>query len=240
MTGTKLKLRRSKVRWEGAVGVRKSCEASTALAVAWRRCARRAEDVARLRRRAGTTQQAREATADADQHAQALLAHRAAIKAAKDHLPPGVPSQLKDELDRWATHFSSADATESAQWLQSLVDLADKKAAKLESEAKKKRLQDWSTAVGAAPVAGNRTPTRLAYRWVKGFTGWSKSPTGSDSANNEVPEEPGLDEDCQQERHEEDVTKGEIERANEIPRYNGSACLVPLCDKAAVDKEANM
>ena len=160
MTGTKLKHKRSKVVWESAVGMRKACEASTALALAWRRCARRGEDVARLWSRARTHEElALGATADSNQHAQALRAHRAAIAAAKDSLPPGVPAELKDELDRWASHFSKADAAESAQWTRSLVGLADKKATKLESEAKYKRLQDWRTAVGAVTVAGNRTPT---------------------------------------------------------------------------------
>ena len=191
-------------------------KASTALALAWRRCARRAEDVARLKRRAGANQLAREDAAAANQHTQAILAHTAAVKAAKEHLPPGVPSQLKDELDSWASHFNRADVAESERWLLALVGIADKKAAKLEAEAKHKRLQDWRTAVGATPVAGVRTPTRLAYRWLKGLAGWSKSPTGSDSANDAVPEEPERnDDDSQQEHHEENAsTKGEAKRTN--------------------------
>ena len=94
LTGSKLKHKKSIVKWESAVGTRKASEASTALALAWRRCARRAEDVARLWGRAEPT------TTDTNQHLQALHAHQAAIAAARDSLPPGIPEVLKDELDR--------------------------------------------------------------------------------------------------------------------------------------------
>ena len=179
--------------------------------MAWRRSARRAEDVARLWSRAEPT------TAHSDQHAQALQAHRAAIKTSRDTLPPGGPEALKDALDRWADDFRKADGARSAQWLRSLVGLADKKAVKLESEAKHKRTQEWRTAVGAVTIAGSKTPTRLAYRWIKGLTGWSKSPTGSDAANDAVRDEPSNDDDDHNDYHEAtEPTSGDIKRASDV------------------------
>ena len=56
---------------------------------------------------------------------------------------------------------------------QSLASLADKKAKDLESHARAERMQGWRVAIGATTDGTNvKTPTRLAYRWLKGLTGW--------------------------------------------------------------------
>ena len=44
----------------------------------------------------------------------------------------------------------------------------------------------WKTAIGTA--SATKMPTRLAYRWVKGLTGWQQSPIGEMAANDEVPD----------------------------------------------------
>ena len=55
--------------------------------------------------------------------------------------------------------------------------MADKRANKLEAVARNARLKEWRAMIGATTEGGNaKTPTRLAYRWLKGLTGWARSP----------------------------------------------------------------
>ena len=92
LTCTKSRYKKAKFSWQNAVGNRKACEGSTALALAWRRCARRAEDVARIRARVDVTA--------ATQNKRAVESHAAAIAGACAALPPGIPPLLKDEIQR--------------------------------------------------------------------------------------------------------------------------------------------
>ena len=76
--------------------------------------------------------------------------------------------------------------------------MADLKAKKLEAVSRHERMKAWRTAIGASASApGSKTPTRLAYRWLKGLAGWAASPKGADTANDEVPAEPDEFDDLQ-------------------------------------------
>ena len=185
LVGKKLRYRRHKFTWERAAGAKRGTgNGTTSLAVAWREAARRAEDNARLAKNT-------RGTLDMQQR-EAYDAHAAAINSLAGRLPPSVPPTHKEQLTRWAKQCNAAQVAKSSAWIKRLVDVADnKKQKKLESEAKHKRMSEWREAIGATNNNSRRTsPTRLAYRWLKGITGWTKSPLGPESANEAVPDEP--------------------------------------------------
>ena len=88
----------------------------------------------------------------------------------------------------------------------------------------------------AAPN-GTKTPTRLAFRWLKGLTGWSSSPLGEESANDSVPSEPEPFDDLQ--LPHDNNRPPEFKGSSRVQILNGSARTTPLCDQAAVDGEGD-
>ena len=95
-------------------------------------------------------------------------------------------------------------------------------------------MASWRLAIGATTKTG--TPTRLAYRWLKGLTGWSKSPIGDDKCNSNVPAEPEGDGDAENDHEikQDSVFRG----SSDVQRLSGSARLTRLCDQAVVEQEA--
>ena len=77
-----------------------------------------------------------------------------------ERMPAEVPKQLKEELNIRAKQFSAAQDARSQSWVQSLVDVADNKAKKLESDAKHKRMADLRAAIGAT---GDRDRCKKPY-----------------------------------------------------------------------------
>ena len=72
-----------------------------------------------------------------------------------------------------------------------LKELAERKAVKLENASAAERMRQWRIAIGAtAPQGTAKTPSRLAYRWLNGLTGWTRSPLGNEQQNDQILEEP--------------------------------------------------
>ena len=171
LADTKFSYDEHSFQWESPVGP-KSRNSTSALAGAWREAARRASDVVRLNR------QAEKGALDAAQ-LDALKGHSAAISNISSRLPAGVPSDLKTELDNWAEHYERARKSDNRKTILQLTNLADIKGKKMEEAQKLEKMNDWRIAIGAtAATSGAMTPTRLAYRWLKGLTGWTRSPIG--------------------------------------------------------------
>ena len=64
------------------------------------------------------------------------------------------------------------------------------RARKLDAKIFASRQASWKEALGLPSSRGGpSTPTRLAFRWSRGLTGWTRCLTGPASYNNEVPHE---------------------------------------------------
>ena len=99
-------------------------------------------------------------------------------------------------------------------------------------------MSEWRTAIGAttsSPVG--KTPTRLAYRWLKGLAGWAASPKGPETANDAVPSEPDEFDDLQ--LHQDGGPTPTFMGSSRVQTFSGSNRTTPLCDQAVVDSEAN-
>ena len=130
------------------------------LALTWRQLARRTEELCRLGQVSG----------DLDKwQREARRGHVNAISKAAASLPSGIPDDIKAQVNKWTEHVETARNNENWRTMQSLAKMADIKADKLENQARANRAADWKKALGArANTTGNKTPTRLAYRWLKG------------------------------------------------------------------------
>ena len=83
-----------------------------------------------------------------------------------------MPEHEAMQMHNWVEHISRARTARSWQAVLSLSKLADKKADKYEQEARAQRLKNWRQALsGRGKTMGDKAPTKLAYRWLKGFTG---------------------------------------------------------------------
>ena len=64
---------------------------------------------------------------------------------------------------------------------------------------RKSRQKAWRAALGASVdvsgAARNGTPTRLAYRWLKGEGGWAKGTLGDAAENDAAPPEDDIETD---------------------------------------------
>ena len=95
----------------------------------------------------------------------------------------------------------------------------------------------WRNAIGATTSeACGRAPTRLAYRWVKGLTGWTQSPTGPEQQNDDIPTEPDQHDDLELPG---DSSQHTFMGTTRVQILNGSERITPLCDQAVVESEAN-
>ena len=74
-------------------------------------------------------------------------------------------------------------------WLLSLCKLAQRKAELLEASALAIRRANWLQVIGVKAEKGSTkqpTPTRAAYRYVRGTDGWVTSPLGDCALNDAV------------------------------------------------------
>ena len=228
--GYKLYHKPHKFSWECAVG-NKRVSSNNALAAAWRELARRTEDIARIQSTAG-------APPLGTAQKQALDKHKAALLKIADNLPNGIPPPLKEELTRWVLHYNRLTGHASQATRKNLAGLADKRAAKLESAARLEKMQSWRTAIGAtADSQKTKAPSRLAYRWLKGLTGWSKSPLGPERLNENVPDEPEEHDDLEAPHCGQG--KPEFSGTSSTQIFSGSVRTTPLCDQAAIEVEAD-
>lgn len=121
-----------------------------------------------------------------------------------------------------------------------LVSVAREKAFHLDHVARNAATKDWERWICGASVQENssaslgRQPTKRAFLYVRGSTGWVKSPKG----------DPRYEDGCMA---EEDTTGDQYEvddlpcgmRRVWHPQHCCSAAHVPLCDQAAVELEAD-
>ena len=233
LAGTKMQYRDFGLKWGCAAG-NPSRTPSSALAGAWREAAKRAEDIARLKAQ-------EEKNTLCKPRREALAAHLAAIKQLSSKLPNGVPTQLKAKLSTWVERLERALKSGDKKSALSLVGAANILAKQLETDTKADRMKEWRNAIGATGDDGAaRTPTRLAYRWLKGLTGWSKSPLGPQSCNDSVPDQPQEhDEDPDLPQDNVTAADARYKGSDSVQQFCGSARLTPLCDQAVVETEAN-
>ena len=147
--------------------------------------------------------------------------------------------QVIKQSDDWTTAATKAICQRNRPWLQKLAKTAFACHEKQIELARRRRQADWAEAIGATMCAQkNRGPTKLAYRWVKGITGWSRSQVGKASWNDAVPDEDGDDSD---EEYENDYREDEpgSDTAKHCSLFNGSISDEPLCEQANVDLQAS-
>ena len=108
-------------------------------------------------------------------------------------------ASVAHEINAWAASLAGAWRKSSARWAQALAILADTRAKELEATVATSKAAMWRAAVGdpnSKPAATR--PAKLAYRWVKGLAGWTRSPIGSIIANDAVPDDDLDDIDAEQ------------------------------------------
>ena len=221
LTGSNVKCKPHKFAWESAIGKNK-LSGDSALPAAWRELARRSDDVACLKNAALRTSLSRS-------QQEAMRNHLKAIEAIGDKLPPYVPPTCRADVCSWAKHYKQACEQSTDKVRKNLANLADKRASKLEATARADKLKHWRAAIGAtANQQGQKTPSKLAYRWLKGLAGWEKSPLGRESQNEAIPEEPE-DQDDLEAPHCQGKT-AVFMGSSSVQRFNGSVRTTPLCD----------
>ena len=181
----------------------------------WRVLARRAQEVARLVSRH---------TIQALQHT-LLQQHLLAALSATRPLCDTLKQEVGNSVAHWARSLLKATAALNAHWIDSLTALADIKAKKLEVMTAGRRRAHWREAIGAKPASdgANRWPTKLAYRWARGITGWQTSPLGQQALNDQIDDE-----------HSEPVCP-----EDSILNSTEAKALIPLADQAVVESQAN-
>ena len=122
----------------------------------------------------------------------ALLGHLSAATTSTNALRGSHKTELVQQAYAWTTSLRSAVVAASQNWLRSLADLADSKAKKLELQVASLRRAQWRCRIGAvsSEPGGTACPTKYAYRWVRGLTGWQRSPIGQVADNDAIPAAP--------------------------------------------------
>ncbi len=193
---------------------------SSNVSVVWRSLARKAEEVS--------------AVIQHHLHDDPLLCdaarrHVASAASAWKTLCNSQREAVAPEVRRWAASLAEAWARGSARWANSLAHLADTRAKKLETIVASIRASCWRASIGMVCPNGSARPTKLAYRWIQGTAGWSRSPVGNIACNDDVPNE----------GEEDDDLCAQMDGQHLIPSGSQIDMLqIPLCDEAAVDREA--
>ena len=118
--------------------------------------------------------------------------------------------------------------------IRRLAAILTKKAATIEAALKGKAAASWRAALSTVAPGGTASgaPSRLAYRWIKGTTGWTRSPTGSQDYNDAVPDIDEIDE----------APGHLIEPVSVPPRIwapGSPVCTDVLSDQADTEREAD-
>ena len=197
LSGTELKHKRPHFKWRSAAGpTSKAGETASALTATWRQLARRGADCA------ATLDGSLKSTAA---QCKAVEDHYRAIRRTSYNMPKGVPPEARQMISNWVRHFDAAYIQQAPRIIRSLVKLADTKATQLENAARNARAQGWRDALGNRnATSASRTPTKLAYRWLKGICGWIASPLGKQAQNDDVPQETD-DQDSDDEAEHDDL-----------------------------------
>ena len=193
---------------------------STSVSSLWRNLSMRADETIRMlaRTQAGCPTP------------KGVLQHSAAAKLAAKTLCNSLRADIQPQVDAWAAAFDKAVAAGSLHWLASLHTVAKIKAAKLEAQVAAARLKEWKQRLGAIPSeqGGFKRPTKAAYRWLRGPTGWQPSQIGSISQNDDVPMAGDDFFDCDNEEEALIPVGGQV----------STDAKIPLSDQAMVNLEA--
>ena len=174
LAGRSLSYSRARFKWASAVGrPAKPWIGSSTASVMWRSLARRADESTRLLTcDAALLTPTRPAT---------VCGHVRAARGATKSLSHTMRKEHGPSVERWAHSFRAAVGCNSLHWLRSLSRCADLQAQKLERITMRVRQHTWRAKIGAGPVQPGQStgPTKAAYRWVRGLTGWTRSPVGA-------------------------------------------------------------
>ena len=135
-------------------------------------------------------------------------------------------------MQRWLVACRWALGAELVGMLRSLVAAASKRAARIEAAVRSARLAEYRSALAAGgPQRGAavaRAPSRLAFSFVRGLSGWVRSPVADTAKYDDgLPDADDFDFDL-------DGTHVDVDHA---PR--AEAVLAPLSEQGAFDKEAD-
>ena len=157
----------------------------------------------------------------------------------------------EDELSRvldatpiflaWLHAFGTAAANKDPDALRDLAGVAVARAEGLERRIAADKFQAWRQWLGPATAKGTAAPIspgKGAFRFVKGLTGWTRSPLGPAHLNEELEDaqvSPVVDDAAPWCDHP--LAEGQ-HTAQWVPAIVGRTDPVPLHDQADVDREA--
>ena len=207
-------------RWEPAAGrpARRYAVASL-LSVVWREFAGRAYEISSIISH----------SAMSSYHPALLQRHLCKINAAVRRMA-AAPSDEIGALRRWDAAMGSAVSACALATVRSLAALAVRRAEKIEATTKAAKLADYRHAL-AAPgehrTAMVRAPSRIAFRYVRGVGGWSRTPIERTTCEDDVPDADDLDADL-----------GAVRIAGCGAGVDGVLATAPLSEQAALEHEA--
>ena len=216
LSGREDSFRPARFVWVAAAGQRaQQWLGASDVSVMWRVMARRAQDSARII--GGCMVGASEG------QQRALAGHLRAATHAACTLCNSKRAAVESQVSSWAGSMRAAVAAASLSWLHSLAKLADVKAKIGEDASYRASSRLWRARLGASMCSQRHaTPSKAAYRWVRGLVGWHHSPIGAVELNESIPEE-GEDRDADPIAHVPDLQ---------------SAMQVPMADQTVVEAHA--
>jgi len=121
--------------------------------------------------------------------------------------------------------------------LRKLSAIAAQRASKMERHQKYCKDVAWKNglAEGGAGSWGSARPSRAAFQWVRGSAGWTRSPVGLVSQNDDVAADDDDPDDCPE--HLVDL-QGVSGRCWQAPGASPAPLRTVLCDQADVEAEA--
>ena len=137
---------------------------------------------------------------------------------------------VRARSEPWLVAAMGAWSSGDLDALLQLVRVARGSARRADDARRRQRRKEWATWLsGGLPLGpGGRIPiTKRAFLYVRGASGWSRSPVDDDSHNGGVPGEADLEEGQPEERW---WVKLSARRSGQV---------APFCDQAAVEREAD-
>jgi len=208
-------------RWRPAVGPRAAAQAgATAQAAFWRNAARRLDECASA---------VQHAVDDAGTIARKHL-EKIALACAQARFPD---SDLPHAMG-WTQAAAAVIAGANAVAIRRHAATAVGTAVRLETAARNHRLAQWRKTlvrVGPGGRATDAAPSKCAYQWLRGATGWTRSPIADSALNEAVLESQVEEDDAPAHLIEDTATTSRIWKRK-------SAELAPVSDQGEVEQEA--
>ena len=216
LSGDSDKFQPARFIWASACGQRAQQQiGSSTVSFMWRVVARRAHDIARIIRGG--------LLLSSETHRKAVAGHLQAATDAARSLCNSVQAGVAPQIARWSSSLRAAISQASIPWIASLAKVVDLQAMAIEETTSRSCLRRWRVTLGASTGSmPQATPTKAAYRWVRGLVGWHHSPVGAAELNYAVPDE-GED--------------GSVNPNPEVP--DEPAVRSPLADQMVVESEAD-